>query len=196
LSKLHPDGRTRCSWCGDEPSYVAYHDKEWGVPEWDDRALFEKLLLDGFQAGLSWFIILRKRDNFRLAFDEFSPERIVQYDDAKLASLMADPGIVRNKAKINAAVGNARVWLDVQETGDGFSSYLWSFVGGAPIINRWPAEASVPTETAQSRAMSKDLKKRGFKFCGPTICYAFMQAVGMINDHAPECFRHSELDPG
>jgi DNA-3-methyladenine glycosylase I len=194
VTKKHADGKTRCSWCGDEPSYVAYHDNEWGVPEWDDRALFEKLLLDGFQAGLSWFIILRKRDNFRRAFDGFSPELMARYDDAKLASLMADSGIVRNKAKINAAVGNARAWLEIQEHENGFSDYLWSFVGGAPIVNRWRNTDSVPAETAESKAMSKDLKRRGFKFCGPTICYAFMQAVGMVNDHAVDCYRHTELD--
>lgn len=196
MSKIHPDGKIRCSWCGEEPSYVAYHDEEWGVPEWDDRALFEKLILDGFQAGLSWFIILRKRDNFRSAFDDFSPELIARYGDAKIANLMADAGIVRNKAKINATVGNARTWLEIQETTNGFSDYLWSFVGAAPLVNRWSGDADMPAETAESKAMSKDLKKRGFKFCGPTICYAFMQAVGMVNDHVADCYRHGELDSG
>ena len=193
---MHPDGITRCSWCGDEPSYVAYHDEEWGVPEWDDQALFEKLILDGFQAGLSWFIILRKRDNFRRAFDDFSPELIARYDEAKIASLLADAGIVRNKAKVHATIGNARTWLEIQETTNGFSEYLWSFVDGAPLINRWSGDGSIPAETDASKAMSKDLKKRGFKFCGPTICYAFMQAVGMVNDHVVDCYRHGELDPG
>ncbi|MDP6566507.1 MAG: DNA-3-methyladenine glycosylase I [Alphaproteobacteria bacterium] len=194
MSRLHPDGRTRCGWSGDEPIYVAYHDEEWGVPEWDDQALYEKLILDGFQAGLSWLTILRKRDNFRAAFDGFDPAVIAGYDDSKVEALMADAGIVRNRAKILATVGNARAWLAIMENGDGgFRDYLWSFVDGAPKVNRWRSTDQVPAETPESQAMSKDLKQRGFRFCGPTICYAFMQAVGMVNDHLVDCFRHGEV---
>ncbi len=188
------DGKTRCAWPGDEPLYVAYHDTEWGVPEWDDRALFEKLLLDGFQAGLSWITILRKRDNFIRAFDGFRPEAIAAYGPDKRAALMADAGIVRNRAKIEAAVTNAQAWLTIMEREpNGFSGHLWQFVDGAPTVNRWSAMDQVPAETAESKAMSKDLKARGFRFVGPTICYAFMQAVGMVNDHVTDCFRHDEL---
>ncbi|QPC42088.1 DNA-3-methyladenine glycosylase I [Kaustia mangrovi] len=185
----HEDGLARCGWPGTDPLYVAYHDEEWGVPEWDDRALFEKLILDGFQAGLSWITILRKRDAFREAFDGFEPERIVRYDADKVARLMEDKGIVRNRAKIEATVTNARVWLDIQEQ-QGFSAYLWGFVDGAPIQNSFRTLGEVPAETAESRAISKDLKARGFRFCGPTIVYAFMQAVGMVNDHLTSCHRH------
>jgi DNA-3-methyladenine glycosylase I len=173
--------------------YVAYHDEEWGVPEWDDRALFEKLILDGFQAGLSWLIILRKRDNFRAAFDGFEPEKIARYTARKQEKLMADAGIVRNRSKIEATVGNAQAWLKIQEQGPGFSNYLWDFVGGAPVQNRWRGDGDIPAETAESKAMSKALKQAGFRFCGPTICYAFMQAVGMVNDHVGDCFRHAEV---
>lgn len=184
----------RCTWCGDDPLYVAYHDTEWGVPEWDDRALFEKLMLDGFQAGLSWLTILRKRDNFRAAFEGFEPEKIVRFGPQKIEALMADAGIVRNRAKIEATIGNARAWLDLQEgPGPDFSEYLWQFVGGQPRVNRFASMAEVPAETAESKAMSKDLKARGFRFCGPTICYAVMQAVGMVNDHTVDCFRHTEV---
>lgn len=185
---------SRCTWCGEDPLYVAYHDSEWGVPEWDDRALFEKLILDGFQAGLSWITILRKRDNFRAAFEGFEPERIVGFGPDKVEALMADAGIVRNRAKIEATISNARAWLDLQEgPGPNFSEYLWQFVGGAPRVNRFRSMAEVPAETAESKAMSKDLKARGFRFCGPTICYAVMQAVGMVNDHTVDCFRHAEV---
>ena len=183
----------RCGWVGDDAMYRDYHDDEWGVPEWDDKALFEKLMLDGFQAGLSWLIILRKRDNFRAAFDAFEPERIARWNKRKVERLMADAGIVRNRAKIEATIGNARGWLDIMEKGDGFSHYLWQFVGGAPLQNRWREMAQVPTESAQSRALSKDLKARGFRFVGPTIVYAFMQAVGMVNDHTTSCFRHNDV---
>ena len=186
--------RKRCQWPGEDPLYVAYHDEEWGVPEWDDQALYEKLILDGFQAGLSWLTILRKRDNFRAAFDGFDPAVIAGYDDSKVEALMADAGIVRNRAKILATVGNARAWLAIMENGDGgFRDYLWSFVDGAPKVNRWRSTDQVPAETPESQAMSKDLKQRGFRFCGPTICYAFMQAVGMVNDHLVDCFRHGEV---
>ena len=188
------DGKKRCAWPGDDPLYIEYHDTQWGVPEWDDRALFEKLILDGFQAGLSWITILRKRDNFVRAFDGFEPEKIVRFGPDRVEALMADTGIVRNRAKIEATIGNARGWLDIMDSHDGgFSAYLWDFVGGAPKINRWKTKGQVPAETAESKAMSKDLRARGFRFAGPTICYAFMQAVGMVNDHTVDCFRHGEL---
>jgi DNA-3-methyladenine glycosylase I len=190
---VHADGKKRCVWCGVDPVYVAYHDKEWGVPEYDDRALFEKLILDGFQAGLSWITILRKRDNFRRAFDNFKPEKIARYDAKKLASLMKDEGIIRNKMKIHGARQSARAWLEIQEKGPGFSKLLWDFVDGKPKINRIPTHKRVPAETKISLAMSKELKTRGFNFCGPTIIYAFMQATGMVNDHLTTCYRHKEL---
>jgi DNA-3-methyladenine glycosylase I len=184
----------RCPWCGSDPVYVAYHDREWGVPERDDRALFEKLFLDGFQAGLSWITILRKRDAFRAAFDGFEPEKIARYDRRKIARLMADPGIVRNRAKIEASVGNARAWLTLQEKyPGGFSAFLWQFTDGRPRINRFRRVAQIPAETDQSQAMSRALKEQGFRFCGPTISYAFMQAVGMVNDHLVDCFRHRQV---
>jgi DNA-3-methyladenine glycosylase I len=189
----HADGRKRCPWCGTDPLYVAYHDAEWGVPERDDRALFEKLLLDGFQAGLSWITILRKRDNFRRAFDDFRPESIARYDKRKLASLMQDAGIVRNRMKIDGAVLSARAYLDIAEKGPGFSEYLWGFVDGEPIDGRRKTIKQIPAETELSRKISKDLKARGFKFCGPTIVYAFMQAVGMVNDHLTSCHRHAAV---
>jgi len=193
-SHQYRDGKKRCGWMGDDLAMLAYHDEEWGVPEWDDQALYEKLILDGFQAGLSWLTILRKRDNFRAAFDGFDPAVIAGYDDSKVEALMADAGIVRNRAKILATVGNARAWLAIMENGDGgFRDYLWSFVDGAPKVNRWRSTDQVPAETPESQAMSKDLKQRGFRFCGPTICYAFMQAVGMVNDHLVDCFRHGEV---
>lgn len=186
-ARLHADGLKRCPWPSDDPLYVTYHDTEWGVPEYDDRALFEKLILDGFQAGLSWITILRKRDNFRRAFDEFAPEKIARYTEKKRQSLMNDAGIVRNRAKIEGAVTSARAYLDIMEKGDGFSRFLWDFVDGKPKVNRFRTTASVPAETPLSRAISKELSARGFKFCGPTIVYAFMQAVGMVNDHLISC---------
>jgi len=182
--------KPRCPWPGSDPLYVAYHDEEWGVPEYDDRALYEKLVLDGFQAGLSWITILRKRDAFRSAFDGFAPEKIARYDAKKVAALMQDAGIVRNRMKIDGAIASARVWLDMMETGPGFSAFLWDFVDGKPIVNRYKTMGQVPAETALSRAISKELKSRGFKFCGPTIVYAFMQATGMVNDHLTTCHRH------
>jgi DNA-3-methyladenine glycosylase I len=188
----HPDGRRRCWWPGTDPLYVAYHDTEWGVPERDDRALFEKLLLDGFQAGLSWITILRKRDSFRRAFDGFDPERIARYSPEKLAALMQDAGIVRNRAKIEGSVPSARAFLALQEQG-GFSRHLWRFVDGRPLQPNIRSRAEAQTETAVSRAISKDLRARGFTFCGPTIIYAFMQAVGMTNDHLVGCYRHAEV---
>jgi len=183
---------TRCPWPGTDPLYVAYHDEEWGVPEYDDRALYEKLILDGFQAGLAWITILRKRDAFRQAFDGFAPEKIARYTPKKVEALMSDAGIVRNRLKIEGAIGSAQVWLDMMESGPGFSAFLWDFVDGQPVVNRYKAMRDVPAETPVSRAMSKELKARGFKFCGPTIVYAFMQATGLVNDHLTSCPRHKE----
>jgi DNA-3-methyladenine glycosylase I len=187
---LHPDGKKRCAWPKDDPLYVAYHDNEWGVPEYDDRALFEKLILDGFQAGLSWITILRKRENFRRAFDGFEPEKMARYTPRKVEKLMQDAGIVRNRAKIEGAILSARAYLDIMEKEDGFSNLLWGFLDGKPKINAFKTIKSVPAETPISKAMSKELAGRGFKFCGPTIVYAFMQATGMVNDHLVTCHRH------
>jgi DNA-3-methyladenine glycosylase I len=184
----------RCPWPKQDPLYIAYHDQEWGVPEFDDRALYEKLVLDGFQAGLSWITILRKRENFRRAFDGFNPEKIARYRSAKIERLMGDAGIVRNRAKIEGAVLSARGWIEVMEKGPGFSKLLWDFLDGRPKVNRFRTSRQIPAETAVSRAMSKELTQRGFKFCGPTIVYAFMQAVGMVNDHLVSCYRHAALD--
>jgi len=191
---LHIDGLHRCPWPGQQDQlYIAYHDAEWGVPEYDDRALYEKLVLDGFQAGLSWITILRKRDNFRRAFDGFRPERIARYDARKKAALMKDPGIVRNRLKVEAAVLSARAYLDVMEKGPGFSALLWDFVDGKPQVNRFKDTRQVPDQTALSQKISKELLSRGFKFVGPTIVYAFMQAVGMVNDHLVKCHRHAAV---
>ena len=189
----HSDGRRRCPWPGQDPFYVAYHDDEWGVPEYDDRALYEKLVLDGFQAGLSWITILRKRENFRRAFDGFEPAKIARYTPKKIERLMLDAGIVRNRQKIEGAVASARAYLDIMQKGPGFSKLLWSFLGGAPKVNHFRTRGQVPAETPLSRAMSKELASRGFKFCGPTIVYAFMQATGMVNDHLVTCWRHESL---
>lgn len=183
----------RCTWPTTDPIYVAYHDEEWGVPDYDDRRLFEKLLLDGAQAGLSWITILKKRDNYREAFDYFDAEKMARYDDAKRAELLGNAGIVRNKLKVNAFISNAQAYLDLKEEIGSFSDYLWAFVGGSPKINQLHTMSDIPTQTPESEAMSKDLKKRGFKFVGPTICYAFMQAVGMVNDHVVGCFRYEEV---
>ena len=192
----HPDGLHRCPWPGQDPFYVAYHDDEWGVPEYDDRALYEKLVLDGFQAGLSWITILRKRENFRRAFDDFEPGKIARYTPKKIERLMQDAGIVRNRMKIEGAVASARAWLDVMEKGAGFSALLWEFVGSAPKVNHFRSVKQVPAETPISKAMSKELSVRGFKFVGPTIVYAFMQATGMVNDHLVDCYRHEHLIGG
>lgn len=192
VTKEHDDGIVRCGWSGMEPIYVRYHDEEWGVPEYDDRALWEKLILDGFQAGLSWITILKKRDAFREAFDGFNPEIIARYDEAKQAELMQNAGIVRNRSKIAATISNAQVWLDIQEK-QGFSNYLWDYCDGKPIQNKFKILAEIPTETELSRTISKDLKKRGFRFCGPTIVYAFMEAVGMVNDHLVDCHCHAPV---
>jgi DNA-3-methyladenine glycosylase I len=189
-AQLHSDGKMRCPWPGEDPLYVAYHDTEWGVPDYDDRALFEKLILDGFQAGLSWITILRKRDNFRKAFDDFQPEKIARYSDKKVEALMLDAGIVRNRAKIVGTVNSAKAYLKIMEDGPGFSKFLWDFVDGAPKVSRLKSTASVPTSTPISVKMSKELSSLGFKFVGPTIVYAFMQATGMVNDHLVTCFCH------
>lgn len=182
----------RCSWANGD-LYVDYHDKEWGVPVHDDRHLFEMLILEGAQAGLSWITILNKRENYRNAFDHFDARKIARYDAKKIEKLMADPGIVRNRLKVNAAVLNAKAFLAVQKEFGSFDKYIWQFVGGKTIQNAWK-KGQVPARTKESDAMSKDLLKRGFKFVGSTICYAFMQAVGMVNDHAVDCFRHKELN--
>ncbi|MBM3143827.1 MAG: DNA-3-methyladenine glycosylase I [Chloroflexi bacterium] len=184
---------TRCPWPGDDPLMIAYHDEEWGLPLYDDRMLFAKLILDGAQAGLSWTTILHKRENYYRTFDDFDPEKIARYDEAKFAELMNNPGIVRNRLKIEAAIQNARAYLELQDELGSFSDYLWGFVCGIPIVNSWNSLAQLPAQTPESQAMGKALKKRGFNFVGPTICYAFMQAVGMVNDHLVTCFRYNEL---
>jgi DNA-3-methyladenine glycosylase I len=183
----------RCAWAGTDPLYVAYHDDEWGAPVHDDRTLFEFLILEGAQAGLSWSTILKKRDNYRRAFDHFDARKIAHYDARKIARLLADPGIVRNRRKIEAAIQNARAFLAVQREFGSFDAYLWQFVGGRPKRNAWQTLDQIPAQTPESVAMSKDLVKRGFRFVGPTICYALMQAVGMVNDHVESCFRYKEV---
>ena len=180
---------TRCGWVNDDPLYVAYHDEEWGVPIHDDRLLYEMLTLEGAQAGLSWYTILKKREAYRRAFDGFDPEQIARYGETKIASLLEDSGIVRNRLKVRATIGNARAWLDLRESGVRFAEFLWAFTGGAPVVNAWDRLEDVPASTPASEAMSRALKGRGFRFVGPTICYAFMQAVGMVNDHVTSCFR-------
>ena len=183
----------RCLWCGTDPLYVAYHDREWGVPLHDDRRLFEFLVLEGAQAGLSWITILRKRDNYRAALHDFDPVAIAAYDAADQQRLLANPGIVRNRAKIAATIGNARAFLELQAQAGSFDRYLWSFVDGQPLQNEWPDHQRLPASTPLSDALSKDLRRRGFRFVGSTICYAFMQAVGLVNDHTTDCFRHREV---
>lgn len=179
----------RCGWCGDDPLYVKYHDEEWGVPAHDDRHLFEMICLEGAQAGLSWITVLRKRESYRQAFDNFDAEMIVRYGDDKIAELLNNPGIVRNRLKVNAFIKNARGFLTIQQEFGSFDRYIWQFVGGEPIVNNFQALREIPAKTAEAEAMSKDLQKRGFTFVGPTICYAFMQACGMVNDHVMDCFR-------
>ncbi len=186
---IHDDGICRCGWCGTDPLYVHYHDTDWGVPEYDSRALFEKLILDGFQAGLSWITILRKRENFRKAFDGFKPEIIVNYDTRKTDALMQDAGIVRNRLKIDGTVLSAKAYLEIED----FSKYLWNYVDGKPINSRVESMKHLPTSTPLAEKISKDLKKRGFKFVGPTIVYAFMQATGFYNDHMVDCHRHEAV---
>lgn len=187
----------RCPWVDlSKPDYVAYHDEEWGTPLHDDRRLFEFLILEGAQAGLSWYTILRKRENYRLLFDGFDPEKVARYDERKIAQLLAHPGIVRNRAKIVAAVGNARCFLAVQEEFGSFDAYLWRFVNGRPIVNERRTLADYPATSPESDALSRDLRQRGFRFVGSTICYAHMQAVGMVNDHSVDCFRRRQLLEG
>jgi DNA-3-methyladenine glycosylase I len=185
----HEDGIHRCSWCGTESIYVHYHDTDWGVPEYDSRALWEKLILDGFQAGLSWITILKKRENFRAAFDRFDPEVIARYNAKKVAALMKDTGIVRNKLKVEATITNAQAYLEIED----FSNYLWGFLDGKPLQNTFTSMKQVPAATPLAEKVSKDLKKRGFRFVGPTIVYAFMQACGLVNDHMVECHRHEAV---
>jgi DNA-3-methyladenine glycosylase I len=183
----------RCPWPGADPLYLAYHDREWGVPAHDDRHLFEMLVLEGAQAGLSWITILRKRERYRAVFDRFDPQLVAQYDQQRKQALLQDAGIVRNRLKIDAAVGNARAFLLVQEAFGSFDTYLWRFVGGGPKVNAWVEMRDVPARTLESDALSRDLRARGFRFVGSTICYAFMQAVGLVNDHLVGCYRHREL---
>lgn len=183
----------RCAWSTSDPLYISYHDQEWGVPVHDDRLLFEFLILEGAQAGLSWITVLRKRENYRQAFDRFDPQKIARYGDEKIAELLNNAGIIRNRAKINAAIGNARAFLAVQEEFGSFDAYIWRFVGGKPIDNAWTEMSQIPAKSAEAEALSKDLKRRGFKFIGPTICYAHMQATGMVNDHTVDCFRYEQV---
>ena len=189
-----PDRRTRCAWAKmTNPLYLEYHDREWGVPQHDDRHLFEMLTLEGAQAGLSWSTILGKRDGYRRAFADFDAARVARFDRRRIGRLLRDPGIVRNRLKVESAVNNALRTLEVRKEFGDLAGYLWEFVGGSPIVGAWRSIAEIPAETAESKAMSKDLKRRGFRFVGPTVCYAFMQAVGMVNDHPPTCFRYKEL---
>jgi DNA-3-methyladenine glycosylase I len=188
--------KQRCWWCGEDPLYVAYHDVEWGVPVHDERELFEFLCLEGAQAGLSWITILRKRDNYRSAFDNFDAQRIARYGDKKIQALLQDAGIVRNRLKVNGFVRNARAYLELLDEGMTLDEYLWGFVDGETIHNRRESSAEVPATSAESDAMAKALKKRGFTFVGSTICYAFMQAAGLVNDHLVDCYRHRELTGG
>ena len=183
----------RCAWAGSDPLYVAYHDQEWGVPVHNDRLMFEFLVLEGAQAGLSWATILKKRENYRAAFDNFDPLLVARYDESKVAELLANPGIVRNRLKIASAIQNARFFLAVQDEFGSFDAYIWRFVGGAPKRNAWKSLAEIPAKTPESDALSKDLIRRGFKFVGSTICYAHMQAAGMVNDHLITCFRYSQV---
>ncbi len=180
----------RCAWAGNDPLYTRYHDEEWGIPVHDDHKFFEMLCLEGAQAGLSWITVLRKRENYRLAFDNFEAVKVAGYGDDKVAELLQNPGIIRNRLKVYAFIKNARAFLATQAEFGTFDAYLWRFVGGAPIINQWPGLGQAPTQTAEAQAMSRDLQKRGFTFVGPTICYAFMQATGLVNDHTTNCFRH------
>jgi len=189
---MEGDSKVRC-WKTTDPLYIEYHDEEWGVPVHDDRTLFEFLILEGFQAGVSWALILRKRENFWRAFDGFDPVKVSKYTEEDVERLMNDPGILRNKLKIRSAISNAQRFLDVQEEFGSFDRYIWGFVGGKPIKNRFTSFSEMPSKTDISEAMGKDLKKRGFKFVGPVICYSFMQAVGMVNDHLTHCFRYDEI---
>ena len=183
----------RCQWCTSDPVYIKYHDTEWGVPLHNERRLFEMLILEGAQAGLSWITVLRKRPHYRQVFDRFDPQKIACYDKRRISALLKDPGIIRNRLKVEGTVKNARAWLELKESEGSVRDFLWQFVDGQPVHNTWRHLRQVPAQTLQSEAMSKALKKRGFTFVGPTICYAFMQAVGMVNDHTTDCFRHAEL---
>jgi DNA-3-methyladenine glycosylase I len=193
---LPPDGLTRCAWVGEDPLYVRYHDDEWGVPVHDDRLLLEFLVLEGAQAGLSWLTILRKREGYRRAFAGFDPEALAAFEPSDIDRLLADPGIVRNRLKIESAVTNARAFLRVREEFGSFDSYVWGFVEGKTIQNEWRTMAEIPAKTPEAEIMSADLKRRGFRFVGPTICYAHMQATGMVNDHTVDCFRYEQLKFG
>lgn len=184
--------KTRCAWASDEPIYRQYHDEEWGKPTFDDRALFELLILEGVQAGLSWITVLKKRENYRACFDNFDAEKMARYSDKKVQELLANPGIVRNRLKVAAAITNAQAYLRVKQEYKSFADYLWQFVDGKPLINHWQDKSQVPAKTALSDKLSKDLQQRGFKFVGSTICYAYMQAVGMVNDHTQDCFLHGK----
>ena len=183
----------RCAWVGDDPLFIQYHDLEWGLPVHDDRVLFEFLILEGAQAGLSWSTILRKRENYRKAYDNFDPQVVARYDEAKVAALLADPGIVRNRRKVAASIENARAFLAIQQEFGSFDAYIWGFVGGSPLHNAWRSLSEIPAQTPAAQALSKDLIRRGFHFVGPTIMYAHMQATGMVNDHTVDCFRYAEL---
>ena len=187
------DNKMRCAWAGDLPIYQTYHDNEWGVPVRDDKILFEFILLEGAQAGLSWITVLKKRENYRRAFHGFDVKKIAAFDERKIAALLEDPGIIRNRLKVHAAVSNAKRFMEIQAEFGSFAAYVWEFVGGEPIVNSWVSMDEVPATTAESDALSKDLVKRGFKFMGSTICYAHMQATGLVNDHITSCFRHREL---
>ncbi len=189
MKQTHP----RCPWCLGDPLYIEYHDREWGVPEWDDRRLFAKLVLDGAQAGLSWLTILRRREGYYRAFAGLDPARLAAFDDIQAARLMQDPQIIRNRLKIRSAIQNARAYMALAESGVGFAGFLWQFVDGRPVVNHWERVDQIPAETPASRSMSRELRRAGFTFVGPTICYAFMQAVGMVNDHLVSCFRHGDL---
>jgi len=193
IMKKIPSEPCRCAWAGSDPIYIEYHDREWGVPVYDDRLLFEFLILEGAQAGLSWITILRKRNNYREAFAGFDPERVARFGEADVTSLLANPGIVRNRLKVGSAVSNARAFLAVRDEFGSFSDYMWRFVDGVPIQNKWRNIREIPANTPVSDTMSRDLKKRGFRFVGSTICYSHMQAVGMVNDHTTDCFRWREL---
>ncbi|AKH19930.1 DNA-3-methyladenine glycosylase I [Sedimenticola thiotaurini] len=188
-----PSNIQRCGWAGSDPLYQQYHDREWGVPCRDDRTLFEFLILEGAQAGLSWITILRKRDHYRKVYDQFNPQKVARYNASKVEQLLADPGIVRNRLKVMASITNAKLFLDIQAEYGDFASFIWRFVDDEPIINHWPSLQQLPATTPESDAMSRELKRRGFKFVGSTICYAYMQAIGMVNDHTLDCFRHREL---
>ena len=192
-TQIERDSKTRCGWVSDDPIYIDYHDHEWGMPIYDDRLLFEFLILEGAQAGLSWLTILKRRENYRLCFDHFDAEKIANYDANTYKKLLENPGIIRNRLKIQSVITNAKAYLAVKQAFPNFSDYIWQFVDGKPIQNQWKSHHQIPVNTVQSDKMSKDLKKRGFKFVGTTICYAFMQAVGMVNDHLTCCFRHAEV---